>query len=109
MTLRGAPSVTLSLCSYEYAPLIDCMITAAVHVAGLDWPRQSIRLRRINLTLSPLLSRAYRLVHRAIGPIAGFRDFVSYLRYRTKIEFSLLYFPIRTARRLYGHPTAIRQ
>ena len=38
----------------------------------------AIRLLRIDSTLFLMINRAYRLVHGAIGPIAGFRDFVSY-------------------------------
>ena len=39
------------------------------------------------------INRTYRLVHRAIIPITGFRDLASYLRYGTEIESPLFHFP----------------
>src|SRR6478736_4104595 len=64
-------------------------------------------LRRLTLVL--VINRAYRLVHRPISPIAGFRDFASYLRYSSKIEFALFHFSISAARRLYRQFSVVRQ
>ena len=60
-------------------------------------------------TLFLVLNRPYRLVHRPISPIAGFRDFVSDLRYSTKIKVRLFDFSIGAARRFHQQSTVIRQ
>ena len=69
----------------------------------------AIRLLQIDLTSFVVINRAHRLVHGPISPIAGFRDFASYLRYSTKIEFALFHFPINAARRLYRQFSIVRQ